>query len=115
VNLTRGELSALLATGTTPGVLACAEAVRRGAVYRIHTDTVTRDSALRIYALRAQVIRTDGVESIGVDEALKDLAASSYSTMRLGAVSGDRDYTLFMDPECRELIACMGVEGRTAR
>jgi uridine phosphorylase len=115
VSLTRAQILALLATGTSPASVECVGAVRSGAPFRVHPGTVTREGALRVYALRAQTMRFDGCESFGIEEALKDLSASKHTQIRVGAVSSAHDFALFMDPECQELIACLGVEGRTAR
>lgn len=115
VNLTRNQLLGLLALGTSPAHAECYEAVRRGTAFRLHPDTVTREGALRIYGMRAQVAALDRTETVGIEEALKDLAATPHERLRIGAVSADHEFMLFLDPECHELIACLGVEGRTAR
>jgi hypothetical protein len=114
IDLTRPDILRLL-TGTTPAYKSCAEAIRDGANFRIHPDTVAREGALRIYALRTQTARFEGVPTIGVDEALKDLAASAYARLRVAAVSYDYDFVMFLDPECREMIALFGIAGRTPR
>ena len=115
MNLTRAQLLELIKTGYSPAHIECAEAVRRGATFRVHQDTVTREGALRIYALRAQSISLDGTPTVGIEEALKDLAATRHQRLRVAAVSAAHDFMLFMDPECHELVACLGVEGRLVR
>ena len=114
VDLTRVEILQLLATVTSTATVACAAAIRRGAAFRVHQDTVTREGALRIYTLRAQAMQLDRIPSLGMDEALKELAASPYPRLRIAAVSSVHDFTIFMDPECQTLVACLGIEGRTA-
>ncbi len=113
VTLDRAQVLALLATGTSPAHVACAEVVRSGTGFRVHPGTVTRESVLRIYALRAQTAELDGTRTLGVEQALKDLAATKFSHLRLAAISAKYDFVMFMDPECHELVACLGVEGRT--
>lgn len=115
VNLTRPQVLALLAIGTSPANAACAEAVRTGTAFRVHSGTVTREGVLRVYALRAQTAALDGTPTIGVEQALKDLAATHHAHLRVAAISAGFDFVMFMDPECFELVACLGVEGRTAR
>ena len=115
VNLNRAEILALLATGSSAAHVKCAEAVRRGTAFRVHSGTATREGVLRIYALRAQTAELDGTPTVGVEQALKELAASGYTHLRVAAISADYDFVMFMDPECHELVACLGFEGRTAR
>ena len=113
VNLNRAQVLALLATGTSSAHDECAEAVRSGTAFRVHSGTVTREGVLRIYALRAQTAELDGTRTLGIEEALKELAATKFSHLRLAAISAKYDFVMFMDPECHELVACLGVEGRT--
>jgi hypothetical protein len=102
----------VLATGASLASAACTRALRAGDPFRVHQDTVTREGALRVYALRAQTMQLERTSTIGVNEALKDLADSPLPRLRIAAVSGARDYTVFMDPECRTVVACLGVDGR---
>lgn len=113
IDLTRSQLLALLDAGSGPAQRDCSEAVRRGAAYRVNADTVSREGALRIYALRAQATLATGTPTVGFDLALKELSATPYTRLRTIAVSSRHDYVLFLDPECVEIIACIGVDGRT--
>jgi hypothetical protein len=114
VDLSRLEIVKLLASSWSDASDECAAAIRQGAPFRVHQGTVARESALRIYALRAQIMQLDGAATVGVEQALKNLADATFAQLRIAAVSGRRDFTLFMDPECRTLVACLGIEGRTA-
>jgi hypothetical protein len=114
VDLTRPEIIRLLATNSTAASVECAAAIRGGAAFRVHEGTVTRDGALRIYGLRADAMRLNGTAALGVQQALKDLGDASEPLLRIAAVSGGRlDFTLFLDPECRILIACLGFGGQS--
>jgi hypothetical protein len=113
VDLTRPEIIRLLATNSTAASTECAAAIRGGAAFRVHEGTVTRAGALRIYALRANAMRLDGTTGLGVEQALKDLGDTSEPLLRIAAVSGRLDFTLFLDPECRLLIACLAFEGQS--
>jgi hypothetical protein len=113
VDLTRPEIIRLLATNSTAASTECAAAIRGGAAFRVHEGTVTREGALRIYGLRAHAMRLDGTAGLGVEQALKDLGDASEPLLRIAAVSGRIDFTLFLDPECRILIACLGFEGQS--
>ncbi len=115
IDLNRAQFLRLLSTGTSPAHKSCAEAIRGGAAFRIHHDTVGREGTLRIYALRAQTAHLEAVPTIGVEEAVKDLANTAYPRLRVAAVSADYDYVLFFDPDCTELIAVMGIIGRSPR
>jgi hypothetical protein len=114
IDLSRQQILGLL-RGDTPAQKSCAEAIRNGANFRIHRDTVPREGALRIYALRTQIANLDGIPTVGVDEAMKDLAASAYPRLRVGAVSGDYDFVLFLDPDCTDVVAVLGMSSRSAR
>jgi hypothetical protein len=115
VDLNRAQILDLIDRGSTPAYKACAEAIRGGAAFRIHRDTVARQGVLRIYALRVQTAQLDRVPMIGAEEALKDLSATAYPQIRIAAVSAGYDFALFFDPECVELIALLGTAGRTPR
>ncbi len=115
IDLSRAQILRLIGDGSTPAHKTCAEAIRNGAAFRIHQDTVAREGALRIYALRSQMAHLDGVPTIGVEEALKDLAGTAYPRVRFAAVSADYDFVLFFDPDCTELIAVIGMAGRSPR
>lgn len=112
VTLTRANLLALLVGGRSQAHQECFEALRSGAPFRVHHGTVTREGALRIYQLRAQATHLVGTETLGVDQALKDLADCGLPQLRVTAVSGDHDFMVFLDPECTQVIACLGVERR---
>jgi hypothetical protein len=110
VDLTRADFVRLLAAGPTDAGAACARAVRGGATFRVHQDTVTRQGALRIYALRAQTMQLERKPGIGVDEALKNLADSQFEQLRIAAVSDTYQYVVFMDPDCHVVVACLGID-----
>jgi hypothetical protein len=110
VDLTRADFVRLLAAGPTDACAACARAVRHGAAFRVHQDTVTRQGALRIYALRAQTMQLERKPGIGVEEALKHLADSRFERLRLAAVSDAAQFVVFMDPECHVVVACLGID-----
>ena len=73
---------------------------------------MSRENALRIYLMRGQEIRMSRLDAIGFEEALKELSASPYPHLRVAAISGPYDFVAFLDPDCREVIACLGVGRR---
>jgi len=101
VNLDRNQLITLLGYVPDPAYLACQAELSAGATFRVHDGTVSRDNVLRTYASRPQPPATH--------EALRRLAMSGYPHLRLGAVSGNRRFVLFLDPDARQVVACLGV------
>ena len=101
----------MLAGSDSPAAAECASAVRAGAPYQVHPDTVARESALRIYALRAQRTRADQTPTLGMAEALRDLATAADPQVRIVAVSDDRhDFALFLDADATRIISCLAVD-----
>ena len=101
VNLDRNQLIALLGSVPDPTYAACQAEVSAGATFRVHDGTVSRESALRTYAARTAT--ADG------HEALRRLAMCGYPQLRLGAVSGNERFVVFLDPDARQVVACLGV------
>jgi hypothetical protein len=100
VHVDRGQLIALLASVADPTNLACQAELSAGATFRVHDGTVTRESVLRTYSR---------VPAAGTPEALRRLAMSAHAHLRLGAVSGTSRFVLFLDPDARQIIACLGI------
>jgi hypothetical protein len=100
VNIDRGELIALLGSIPDPTHAACQAELTAGATFRVHDGTVTRESVLRTYAR---------VPAATAHEALRRLAMSAHAHLRLGAVSGSQRFVLFLDPDARQVVACLGV------
>ncbi len=101
VHLARGQLIALLGSVPDRAHLACQAELTAGATYRLHDGTVSRESVLRTYASR--------VPAAGMHDALRRLAMCSYPQLRLGAVSGTNRFVLFLDPDARQVVACLDV------
>jgi hypothetical protein len=100
VHLDRGQLITLLESVADPTNAACRAELSAGATFRVHDGTVSRESVLRTYSR---------VPTAGAHEALRRLAMSSYTHLRLGAVSGTGRFVLFLDPDARQLVACLGI------
>jgi hypothetical protein len=101
----------MLAGTDSPAAAECVTALRAGAPYQVHPDTVSRESALRIYALRAQRTHADQTPTLGMPEALRDLANAIDPQVRIVAISDDRhDFALFLDPDATRIIGCLGVD-----
>jgi len=101
VNLDRSQLITLLGHVADPTHVACQAELTAGATFRLHDGTVSRESVLRTYATR--------VPAAATHEALRRLAMCGYPHLRLGAVSGNRRFVLFMDPDAHQVVACLGV------
>jgi hypothetical protein len=103
VHLDRSQLIALLGSVPDPTHAACQAELTAGATFRVHDGTVSRENVLRTYAARVTVDATH--------EALRRLAMCAHPHLRLGAVSGNQRFVLFMDPDARQVVACLGVPG----
>jgi hypothetical protein len=101
VNLDRAQLIDLLGFVPDPTHAACRAELTAGATFRVHDGTVSRESVLRTYAAR--------VPTTATHEALRRLAMCAYPHLRLGAVSGNNRFVLFLDPDVRQVVACLGV------
>lgn len=101
VNLDRGQLITLLGDVVDPTHAACQAELTAGATFRLHDGTVSRESVLRTYATR--------IPAAATHEALRRLAMCAYSQLRLGAVSGNQRFVIFMDPDAHQVVACLDV------
>jgi len=86
---------------------ACREALVLGANYRVYEGALALEETIRIYKQRAAVAESTTRASVGVSEALDRLGSSQLDQVLIGAVSGDREYTLFLSADATALIACL--------
>lgn len=101
VSIDRRQLITLLASVPGPAYTACQAELTAGATFRLHDGTVSRERVLRTYATQPRTTATH--------DALRRLAMSAHAHLRLGAVSGNRRFVLFLDPDAHYVVACLGV------
>lgn len=108
IRIARETLIGMLTPGV-PADDACREALISGVSYRIYAGTVALEETLRIYKQRAVRAHDERRPGVGATEGLDRLAASGLQHVLIGAVSADREYTLFLDPTADQVVACLAM------